>query len=293
MSNALRKSKNIQVVSEGIRRVLASNPKDYTGTGTNTYVVGDENVWIIDPGPSDIMHVDTVLEAVDGRHVDGIFVTHTHLDHSPAAGLLKQETNSKTYGFGALSPDILSLTTEDVDCRFIPDVALGHKSVVGRGDWVLQALHTPGHFPNHMCYYLPKQDVLFSGDHVMGWSTTVIVPPLGSLLDYMESLNVLEHCDAALMLPSHGELVDCPNMRIDEVRQHRKMRHTQVKACLSEGKIDPAEIVEEIYEDLSPRLVEAAKGSVMAHMEVISIEAQDIRLSKMENTNLVGMAAVL
>lgn len=293
MSGTLSESKNIEVICDGVHRVLASNPKDYTGKGTNAYVVGDDRVWIIDPGPADTGHVNNILTVVNGRPVDGIFITHTHLDHSPAAELLKQETKSKTYGFGALSADILSLTTEDVDSSFVPDVALRHKATIGSGDWELQALHTPGHFPNHMCYYLPKQSVLFSGDHVMGWSTTVIVPPLGSLLDYMESLNILEHCDASLMLPSHGDEVGNPNVRIDEVRQHRKMRHSQVKACMSAGKIDPAIIVEEIYEGLSPRLVEAAKGSVMAHMEVIELEAESREQTRNMSDDLVGMPKVL
>ncbi len=264
----------IDSVCEGVQRILAPNPKDYTGTGTNTYVVGAEKVWVIDPGPAEIRHVDAVLAAVDGRQVEGICVTHTHLDHSPAATLLKQETGSKTYGFGALSPDIFALTSEDVDCSFVPDVILPDRRTLGSGDWCLQALHTPGHFPNHMCYLLPQQGILFSGDHVMGWSTTVIVPPLGSLLDYMDSLNVLEQCNANIMLPSHGEIVEAPNTRIDEVRQHRKMRHEQVRACLKTGITEPSAIVGQIYEDLPPRLIEAAQGSVMAHIEVLDMETE-------------------
>lgn len=264
----------VQEVTDGILRILARNPKDYTGTGTNTYVIGNETVWILDPGPADEHHVKAVLEAVAGRPVEGILITHTHLDHSPAAGALKTVTGAKTYGFGPLSADILDLTTEDVDRDFVPDVVLAHNRVVGEGDWCIQALHTPGHFPNHMCYFLPNRGILFSGDHVMGWSTTVIVPPLGSLADYMDSLDVLDGCRASLMLPSHGEAVVSPLKRIDEVREHRKMRHRQIKACLDKGVANPADIVELIYEGLTPRLIEAAKGSVMAHMELIDAEGQ-------------------
>lgn len=259
-------------ISDGVCRVLAPNPKDYTGTGTNTYIVGYDRVWIIDPGPDDQSHIEAVLKAVADRPVEGICVTHTHLDHSPAAEPLKQITGAKTYGFGALSPDILANTNEDVDSDFVPDVMVRNQEILGAEDMRLQAFHTPGHFPNHMCYLLLHKNTLFSGDHVMGWSTTVIVPPLGNLLDYMDSLDVLERCSADIMLPSHGEKVTQPNQRIDEVRQHRKLRHEQVRTCVQGGVTDLQVIVDHIYEGLSARLIEAAKGSVQAHMEVLQRE---------------------
>lgn len=258
-----------QNICRGISRILAPNPKDYTGTGTNTYVVGDESVWIIDPGPDDEAHVTAVLSAVGDREVEGICVTHSHMDHSPAAEPLKHVTGARTYGYSPVNKGVLALTVEEVDYSFVPDVILSDKHMLGSGKWCLQALHTPGHFPNHLCYLMPYQNVLFSGDHVMGWSTTVIAPPLGYLPDYMQGLDVLERCNADIMLPSHGEIVENPNGRIDEVRQHRVMRHEQVRLCVEAGLTDPASIVSQIYEGLSEKLLEAAKGSVQAHMEVL------------------------
>ncbi|NVJ69991.1 MAG: MBL fold metallo-hydrolase [Alphaproteobacteria bacterium] len=259
-----------QQVAPGVVRVLANNAKDYTGPGTNTYVVGDEKVWIFDPGPDDPAHVRAVIAAVGGRKVSGIFITHTHLDHSPAANPLARITGAKTYGFGKLSGDILAFTDEDVDADFCPDVALACGGVVGDDDWQVMAIHTPGHFPNHMCYALPHKGLLLSGDHVMGWSTTVVVPPLGHLGEYLDSLDKLEAGGSRLMLPSHGPVVEESVSRIRDVREHRMMRHAQVKECMGRGITHPAQIVTEIYEGLTPRLMEAAEGCVRAHLELIS-----------------------
>ncbi len=257
------------VVAPGVTMVLADNPKDYTGPGTNTYIVGDDRVWIIDPGPDDTDHVRAVLQAVGKRPVGGIFVTHTHQDHSPAAYHLARITGARTYGFGALSKDILAFTDEAVDAEFIPDVSLACGGVVGDDDWQIMAIHTPGHFPNHLCYALPHKGMLFSGDHVMGWSTTVVVPPLGNLTEYMDSLDKLEAGGARLMLPSHGPVVEDAPARIREIRDHRMERHQQITACLNRGIRSPSAIVDEIYEGLTPRLLEAAEGCVRAHLELI------------------------
>lgn len=256
-------------VANGIHSILACNPKDYTGIGTNTYLVGKNTLWIIDPGPACPDHIKAVLSAVAGRPVAGICITHTHMDHSPAAMTLQEATGAKTYGYGAICPTVAARTTEAIDHNFEPDVLLSDGACLGQDAWGLKAIHTPGHFPNHMCYMLPEQKVLFSGDHVMGWSSTVIMPPLGNLADYMASLDLLEACDAALMLPSHGEKVLAPNKRIDEIRQHRIMRHQQVAVCMGNGVFNPAEIVEQIYDELSACLFDAAQGCVMAHMELL------------------------
>ncbi|MFC4349338.1 MBL fold metallo-hydrolase [Kordiimonas lipolytica] len=263
-------------VAPGVQMVLADNPKDYTGPGTNTYIVGEERVWIIDPGPDDVAHVRAVLKVIGEREVGGIFVTHTHQDHSPAAHHLARITGAKTYGFGALSSDVLAFTDEDVDADFKPDVALACGGVVGDDDWQIMAIHTPGHFPNHLCYALPHKGMLFSGDHVMGWSTTVVVPPLGNLSEYMESLDKLEAGGARLMLPSHGPVVEGAVARIREIREHRQERHRQIAACLSRGIRSPAAIVEEIYEGLTPRLLEAAEGCVRAHLELMEADGEKL-----------------
>lgn len=259
-------------VAPGVDLVLAKNPKEYTGPGTNTYVAGEETVWIIDPGPNCREHIDAVVAAVAGRDVAGILVTHSHLDHSVAAAPIAEKTGAKIYGFGALSADILALTQEDVDASFNPDIALADGHIIGEGNWQVMAMHTPGHFPNHMAYFLPHKGVLFSGDHVMGWSTTVVVPPLGNMAEYLTSLDKLEQIGSHLMLPSHGLEVANPGGRIREVREHRAMRQMQVEACVAKGVADPSEIVAEIYDDLPDRLVLAAQGCVAAHLELMTRE---------------------
>ena len=260
-------------VAQGISCVLARNAKVYTGPGTNTYIVGDDSVWIIDPGPRDSLHIDAVLATVAGRPVIGVLVTHSHMDHSGAAQELAEKTGTKTYGFGCLCPQASAQTDEEIDTNFTPDVCVTHGETLGAGAWRLKALHTPGHFPNHLCFLLPEVGVLFSGDHVMGWSTTVVMPPLGNMAAYIESLAVLEACDASLMLPSHGPLVAQPNERIEAIRKHRLMRHRQVAECIASGVAEPFEIVKKLYEGLTPHLLDAAQGCVRAHIEMLQNDA--------------------
>lgn len=255
-------------VADGIDVILADNAKDYTGPGTNTYLVGDESLWIIDPGPDDAAHIDAVVAAVAGREVSGILVTHNHLDHSPAAKPLKEILQAPVYGFGGLPEEILHESDEDIDPHFVPDRALMGGETIGAGSWRLQVLHTPGHFPNHLCYWLPEAGIVFSGDHVMGWSTTVIVPPLGNLIDYLDSLDVIVRTGAERLMPSHGDPVDDAASRIEEIRAHRMMRQEQVEDCLHRGLTEPVKIVAELYEGLTPRLLKAAEGCVEAHIEL-------------------------
>lgn len=254
-------------VADGIDVLLANNSKDYTGPGTNTYVVGGEEVWIIDPGPENHEHIAVVADAVAGRRVAGILVTHSHLDHSPAAKQLQAVTSAPIFGNSGLSPALLAASDEDIDTDFSPDRILKGGEILGEGEWKIQALHTPGHFPNHLCYLLPEKNIMFSGDHVMGWSTTVIVPPLGNLAYYLASLDVMKQSGASRLLPSHGDPVDNAAARIEEIRAHRLMRQEQVESLMREGQLDPATIVDVLYDDLTPRLVKAAMGCVQAHMD--------------------------
>lgn len=255
-------------VADGVDVVVADNIKDYTGPGTNTYLVGKDRLWVIDPGPADAAHIEAVVSAVGGRPVQGILVTHNHLDHSPAAAPLSDRLDAPVYGYGGLPEEIQHQSDEDIDPDFVPDRALMGGETVGEGRWRLQVLHTPGHFPNHLCYRLPDAGIIFSGDHVMGWSTTVIVPPLGNLADYMDSLDLLARAGAVRLMPSHGDPVDNALSRIEEVRAHRMMRQTQVEECLHRGMTDPADIVDVLYDGLTPRLLRAAEGCVAAHIEL-------------------------
>jgi len=254
-------------VADGIDVLLADNSKDYTGPGTNTYLVGEDELWIIDPGPDDIDHVNLVVDAVAGRCVAGILVTHSHLDHSPAAKQLQARISAPIYGRGGVSPELVAASDEDIDADFVPDHPLECGEILGEGEWRIQALHTPGHFPNHLCYQLPEKGILFSGDHVMGWSTTVIAPPLGNLADYFDSLDAMKQTGASILMPSHGDPVHDACGRIEEVRAHRLMRQKQVEQLVREGVCDPAAIVETLYCKLPLRLIQAAEGCVQAHMD--------------------------
>lgn len=268
-----------QDICQDVTLVLADNSKDYTGPGTNTYIVGSDDVWIIDPGPNDQQHIDAVLSAVEGHKVLGILVTHSHLDHSPAAAPIKLATGAPVFGFGGLDPMLISQTDEDIDETFAPDTTLTGGELLGEGRSRCRVVHTPGHFPNHLCYYFEEQRILFSGDHVMGWSTTVIIPPLGNLADYMESLDVLELLGAKRMLPSHGLPVDAPKARIQEVRDHRHMRHEQIANCIADGLCDVSGIVAKLYEGLTPRLLKAAEGCVSAHLDQMRQESSEESLA--------------
>ena len=255
-------------VADGVDVLLADNAKDYTGPGTNTYLVGHDRLWIVDPGPNDPEHIDALVAAVEGRPVEGILVTHNHLDHSPAARPLKELLGAPVYGYGGLPEELLHQSEEDIDPDFVPDIALLGGERLGEGRWQLQVVHTPGHFPNHLCYRLIDAAIVFTGDHVMGWSTTTIVPPLGNLADYLDSLDVIEQTGAVRLMPSHGDPVDNAMNRIEEIRSHRMMRQSQVEECLHRGMTEPVDIVAELYEGLTPRLMEAAQGCVQAHIDL-------------------------
>ena len=277
---ALRKTMacgKAETVAPGIVRVLADNPKEYTGPGTNTYLVGEDQLWIIDPGPNDRAHVSRVLDAIDGRRVAGVFVTHTHLDHSPAARILCDKIDAPIYGMGPLPEHLLDATDEDIDPDFEPDHLVKDGDRFGEGAMRLLAVHTPGHFPNHLCLFLEEAGLLFTGDHVMGWSTTVVVPPLGHLGEYLTSLNKLDRLNARMMLPSHGEIIDAPRERLNDIRGHRAVRHEQIQDVMARGLTDVEAIVSAIYDELPPRLVEAACGQVQAHIELIGEEGMLLR----------------
>lgn len=257
-----------EALAPDLVRLLAENPKDYTGPGTNTYLVGSERLFVVDPGPVDDGHVTALLDSIAGRPVDGIFVTHTHLDHSPAARVLKAKLGAKTYGMGCVDLELGRASGEDIDLDFVPDHVLVDDEWIDNGETRLQAIHTPGHFPNHLCLSQPSAGRLFTGDHIMGWSTTVVVPPLGHLGDYLASVDKLDALAADVMLPSHGDLIFDPATRVSHLKAHRAARHAQVADCLARGITDPVDIVDMLYDsDLPDRLRHAARGQVQAHMD--------------------------
>jgi len=260
-------------VSPLIRRVVARNPSPFTFKGTGTYIVGHGKVAVIDPGPDLAAHVGALLDALRGETVTHIVITHTHLDHSPAAAALKQATGAKTYGFGPHGSGraedrtgVGGVTEEGGDHAFHPDVTLRERDVLAGPGWRLEAVHTPGHTSNHLCFALAEERALFSGDHVMGWSTSVIAPPDGDMAAYMRSLEKLLHRDDAVFWPTHGPPIPEPKAFVAAFIAHRHERRDAILARLTAGDETIPAIVERVYVGLDPRLKGAAARSVLAHL---------------------------
>lgn len=257
----------VQQVSPRIRRIIAENPSPFTYFGTGTYLVGSGEVAVIDPGPADSKHIAAILQATEGERITHLIVTHTHLDHSPGCKLLKQHCDAKTYGFGphaAQSSDDV-VVEEGSDMDFDPDVKVGHGDEIVGDSWNLTCLHTPGHTSNHVCYVLNEEKALFSGDHVMGWSTSVISPPDGDMESYMASLNLLLEYDLTTYWPTHGPPITDPRPHVEAFINHRLHREQQiVQFCKAEKAQTVAELVPLMYIDLNPVLFPAALRSVYA-----------------------------
>ncbi|HTW53548.1 MAG TPA: MBL fold metallo-hydrolase [Stellaceae bacterium] len=257
----------LEPVAPGIRRIVANNPGPFTFRGTGTYVIGQGDVAVIDPGPDLPEHVDALLASLAGERITHILVTHTHRDHSPAAAAMKAATAAPTYGFGPHGGTRgLPGIEEGGDWDFVPDiVAKDGDQIVGRG-WRFEAVHTPGHTSNHLCFALPDQGILFSGDHVMGWSTSVIAPPDGDMAAYMASLDKLLRRGDSVYWPTHGPAITEPKEHVRAFIAHRREREAGVVACLEAGvgRIDA--MVERLYVGLNPNLKRAAGRSVLAHL---------------------------
>ena len=263
----------VEEVAPGLRRVLCNNPGPFTFKGTLTYIAGRGDVAVIDPGPDDERHVAAILDAVRGETVTHILVTHTHRDHSPAAARLKAATGATVYAEGphrlarALHVGETARLDAGGDQAFRPDVALADGEVVrGRG-FTFEAVATPGHTANHMAYAYKEADLLLSGDHVMGWSTTIVAPPDGAMSDYMASLAKLARRPETVYCPGHGGVIrDAPRFVAHLIR-HRHAREASILHRLDKGAADIATIVRAVYIGLDPRLAGAAGLSVLAHLE--------------------------
>ncbi len=251
-----------------IRRVVANNPGGFTFTGTGTYLVGNGAVAVIDPGPRDEAHVQAILEALEpGETISHILITHTHMDHSPATALLQPQCNAPSYGYGPHgggAPDVE--VEEGGDRLFVPDHVLRDGDVIEGGDWTVEAVHTPGHTSNHLCFALNEEKVLFTGDHVMGWSTSVISPPDGNMADYMASLEKLLTRNDGTYWPTHGPAITEPRKFVRGFITHRAMRDGQILKCLDDGIDTIPAMVEIMYATVDKRLHPAAARSVLAHM---------------------------
>jgi glyoxylase-like metal-dependent hydrolase (beta-lactamase superfamily II) len=250
-------------VSPLIRRVVADNPSAFTYKGTGTYIVGHGKVAVIDPGPLLDAHVEALMRALEGETVTHILITHTHSDHSPAAAPLKKLTGAKTYGYG---PHGSGAGEEDGDTDFVPDVELRHRDVIFGDGWTIEAVHTPGHTSNHLCFALREEKVLFSGDHVMGWSTSIVSPPDGDMTAYMASLELLLGRDDETYWPTHGPAIRDPKTLVRAFIAHREDREHQIIAQLKAGRTRIADMVPVMYAAVDKRLHPAAARSVFAHM---------------------------
>lgn len=250
-------------VSPLIRRVVAENPSAFTYKGTGTYIVGRGKVAVIDPGPLDEKHVEALMRAVEGETVTHILITHTHSDHSPAAAPLKARTGAKTYGYG---PHGAGAGEEDGDMNFVPDVEIRHGDIIEGEGWTIECVHTPGHTSNHICFALREEKALFSGDHVMGWSTSIVSPPDGNMSDYMKSLDLLLTRDDETYWPTHGPAIRDPKPFVHAFIAHREERERQIIEQLKAGHTRIADMVPVIYAAVDKRLYPAAARSVLAHI---------------------------
>lgn len=263
----------VDEVVPGVRRILCDNPSPFTFTGTVSYIVGKGKVAIIDPGPADEAHAQALLDAVRGETVTHILVTHTHNDHSPGVARIKAATSATVYAEGphrASRPAYASetRTTESGgDWNFRPDATLKDGDVVEGDGWRLEVVATPGHTANHIAFAWPERKLMFIGDHVMGWSTSIVAPPDGSMVDYMASLERLTHRDEQIYFSGHGPEIPDAVRFVKFLIRHRKAREESILYRLAKGEADIPTIVRASYIGIDPRLMGAAGYSVLAHLE--------------------------
>jgi glyoxylase-like metal-dependent hydrolase (beta-lactamase superfamily II) len=266
----------LEPVARGVRRIVARNPGPFTFKGTGTYVVGEGEVAVIDPGPDLEEHVAALLAGLAGEQITHILITHTHRDHSPAAKAVKAATGAATYGFGPHAGGLRGEAgaEEGGDWDFVPDVAIKDGDLIAGKGWRFEAVHTPGHTSNHLCFALPDAGILFSGDHVMGWSTSVIAPPDGDMAAYMASLDKLLARQDRVYWPTHGPAISEPAAHVRAFIAHRREREAGVVHCLKSGLDTVDGIVDRLYVGLNPALRRAAGRSVLAHL--IDLIGRDI-----------------
>ena len=260
----------VQRLSDRVARLLAPNPGIFTFRGTGVYILGAGAAAVIDPGPAMPAHLDSLRLALEGRKISHILVTHTHLDHSPAARFLKEWSGAKIHAFG---PHPVSGGGEDGvaveeggDRDFAPDVLVKDGDMLEADGFSIECVFTPGHTSNHMCYALREEKALFSGDHVMGWSTSVVVPPDGDMRAYRQSLTKLLTRDDAVFYPTHGAPVAAPQALVQSYLEHRQAREDQILACIAAGDDTIPLMVARIYDGVDRRLHPAASRSVLAHL---------------------------
>ena len=263
-----------------VRRITAGNGSVFTGPGTNTYLVGKEEVTVIDPGPAMQEHIDVITAAAP--NIKQILVTHTHPDHSPGVRLLKENLDIPAYG-------MLTNSSKNQDQTFNPERILDDGEVFQEEEFTIEVVHTPGHASNHLCFILKEEKLIFTGDHIMNGSTVVIGPPDGNMNQYIQSLEKLKEYDIEKIAPGHGELLENPHEVADWIINHRLEREKKVFQALQEAtKGTPDTLVEKVYDDVDSSLFPIAKASLLAHL--IKLEEDQLIYSSgeeyfIENTN--------
>ena len=265
----------IEALSPLVRRLLAPNPSPFTFTGTHSYIVGRGEVVVIDPGPHLPEHLDALLMGLKGERIAAIVCTHTHRDHSPLSRPLKDATGAPIVGCAPLSlEDEGPRADAAFDADYLPDGVLGDGETLTGPGWTLEAVATPGHTSNHLCFALSEERALFSGDHVMGWSTTIVSPPDGDMAAYMASLAKLQGRDDAVYYPAHGPAIDKPHKLVRGLILHRRQRENQILAELEKGEGRIPAMVARMYSGIDPGLHPAAARSVLAHL--LDLEARGV-----------------
>ncbi len=274
----------VEQLAEDVRAVTAPNPSPMTYTGTRSYLVGNGKLALIDPGPDDPVHHRALVQALrPGEEITHILVTHAHLDHSPLADRLSDETGAKVYGFGpahAGRSDVMARLSETgglgggegIDAGFDPDVEMSHGDVLEGNGWALETIHTPGHLSNHLCFRL--RDAVFSGDHVMGWASSLVSPPDGDLTDFMASLRILQGAWDRVYFPGHGAPVRDPGRLVGHLIAHRQEREAQILHALSARALTPAEITADLYRDVPEYMHPAAMRNVLAHLIDLTVREE-------------------
>ncbi|MCP5179569.1 MAG: MBL fold metallo-hydrolase [Pseudomonadales bacterium] len=260
----------VDTVAPGVRRVIANNPSPFTLHGTGTYIIGQGNVAVIDPGPADATHIANLLAAIPGETISHVLVTHTHMDHSPGCALLRQHSDAPTYGFGPHGAGKIAMgidVEEGGDMEFAPDHKVVHGQIIDGDGWSIECVYTPGHTSNHLCFQLRSSRSLFTGDHVMGWSTSIISPPDGDMAAYMDSLRLLLDRDDSIYWPTHGPAIEQPKPHVEAFIAHRLERQAQIVECMRKGVTRITDMVPRMYLDTPEFMYPAAGRSVFAALE--------------------------
>ena len=267
-------------LSPGVVRLVANNPSPFTYKGTNSYLIGTDSLALIDPGPADPAHLAAILKTAGTRTITHILITHTHRDHVEGLAAAVQATKAKTAGFGpyqitskVVSDAVGGESANRTNSAFVPDIRLGHGDTLAGDTWRVTAIHTPGHMPDHLCFALDGADtkptgVVFSGDHVMGWNTSIVAPPDGRMGDYNRSLEVLmARGEDTVYFPGHGGRVEQPQRVAKAYLLHRRMRENAIEDAIRKGASSIEAVTLQVYKGLDPRLLPAAALSVLAHVE--------------------------